>query len=56
MWNHTASLMSLYANSKAAKGKSFKPQDFSPYEQDTSNQPQTKEQVAKLVEEMKSFK
>ena len=56
MWNHTASLMSLYANSKAAKGKSFKPQDFSPYEQDTSDQPQTKEQVAKLVEEMKSFK
>lgn len=48
--------MSLYANSKASKGKSFKPQDFHPHEQDTSSQPTTKEQVAEIVEEMKSFK
>jgi len=57
MWNHTASLMSLYANSKSAKGKSFSPDDFNPYShmERESNKPQTSDDVMDLMESMKSF-
>ena len=30
-WNHTSASMSLFANANSAKGKSFKPADFNPY-------------------------
>lgn len=57
MWNHTASMMSLYANSKARKGKSFTPADFNPYVamENENSKPQTKDDVMDLVETMKSF-
>ena len=57
MWNHTASMMSLYANSKARKGKTFAPADFNPYDSAAreNSKPKTKDDVIDLVKTMKSF-
>ena len=57
MWNHTASLMSLYANAKSPKGKSYSPNDFNPYSamERESNKPQTSDDVMQLMETMKNF-
>jgi len=57
MWNHTASLMSLYANAKSGKGKSYSPNDFNPYSamEREKLQPQTSDDVMELMENMKTF-
>jgi len=56
-WNHTSTLMALYANSKSAKGKRFSPDDFNPYVfQDKKDaEPKTKEDVNKLINKYKTF-
>lgn len=56
-WNHTSSLMSLYANSNASKGKRFKPTDFHPYHkmQIEEQQPKTRKDVDQLIEKLKRF-
>lgn len=54
-WNHTASLMALFANSKARKGKSFSPEQFHPYLKAVDDTPKTKEDVDALIEKMKKF-
>lgn len=33
LWNHTSSLMALYAQSKAKRGTNYKPSQFNPYDQ-----------------------
>ena len=57
MWNHTASLMSLYANAKSGKGKSYSPNDFNPYTnmEREALKPRTSEDVMNLMDTMKSF-
>lgn len=56
-WNHTSSLMALYANSKAPKGKRYSPDDFNPYSvQDKANrEPKTKQDINELINKHKSF-
>ena len=56
-WYHTASLMSLYANSKASKGRKFSPDDFHPYiaMEKAVRQPKTKEDVLAIVDKFKNF-
>ena len=34
-WNHTSSLMAMYAQSKAAKGRKYTSTQFHPYEQES---------------------
>lgn len=57
-WNRTASLMALYANSKAQKGKTYKAEDFHPFEiADRQNaQPKTRADVDKLINKKLTFK
>ena len=49
--------MSLYANSKSQKGKTYSPNDFNPYygSDSESETPKTKNDVKKLYDSMKSF-
>lgn len=56
-WNHTSSLMALYANSKASKGKRYSPDDFNPYSiQDKNNrEPKSKQDINELINKYKSF-
>lgn len=56
-WNRTASLMALYANSKAQKGKSYKAEDFHPFEvaKRQAAQPKTRADVDKLIQNKLSF-
>lgn len=56
-WNHTASLMALYANSKAQKGKRYQPEDFHPFEaaKKEAERPKTRDDVNKLIQKNKSF-
>ena len=57
LWNHTSALMSLYANSKARKGKSFSSEDFNPYlhHDKEDRKPKTRDDVMALAEQMKSL-
>ena len=56
-WNHTASLMALYANSKSAKGKRFSPEDFHPTSimQKEERKPKSKDDIENLINKHKSF-
>ena len=56
-WNHTSSLMALYANSKSAKGKRFSPDDFHPMfiQEKEARKPKTKEDIENLINKHKSF-
>ena len=56
-WNHTSTLMALYANSKASKGKRYSPDDFNPYiiSEKKAAEPKSKEDVNKLITKYKSF-
>ena len=56
-WNHTSSLMALYANSKAAKGKRYSPDDFNPYsvQEKKARKPKSKQDIDKLITKYKSF-
>lgn len=55
-WNHTASLMSLYANSKSKK--KFSPNDFHLYRtlEKEDAKPKSTEEVMTIAEKMKNFK
>jgi len=54
-WNHTSSSMSILANVNASKGKSFKPNDFHPYEQVKNSKKSIKQEAKDLYETFKSF-
>lgn len=56
-WNHTSTLMALYANSKSSKGKRYSPDDFNPYAltDKQAAEPKTKEDVNELINKHKSF-
>jgi hypothetical protein len=54
-WNHTSASMCLLANVNASKGKSYKPQDFNPYEQMKVKEGATKQQAKELYETFKTF-
>jgi hypothetical protein len=52
-WNHTSSLMAMYAQSKAAKGKKYTSAQFHPYEQES--EPVTKKTRANLLDKFSKF-
>jgi len=56
-WNHTSTLMALYANSKSSKGKRYNPDEFNPYAMadKQASEPKTKEDVNELINKYKSF-
>lgn len=56
-WNHTSSLMALYANSKASKGKRYSPDDFNPYsaQEKKNREPKTRQDINELINKNKSF-
>lgn len=56
-WDRTASMMALFANANAAKGKRYGPDDFNPFVQMKRNQGgvSSKEEAAALLEKMKNF-
>lgn len=57
MWNHTASLMALYANSKSGKGKRYSPDEFNPHSlmKKEMAKPKTRDDIDKLINKYKSF-
>jgi len=54
LWNHTSSLMAMYAQSKSKRGTNVTPQQFHPYKQ-SSDKPITKETPQQLLDKFKNF-
>mgnify|MGYP003331862022 CR=1 len=56
-WDRTSSVMALFANANAAKGKKYSPEDFHPFSQMKRSQGQvsSKEEADALLEKMKNF-
>jgi len=56
-WDRTSSMMALFANANAAKGKKYSPDDFNPFSKMDSNQGQvsSQEEAEALLEKMKKF-
>jgi hypothetical protein len=52
-WNHTSSLMALYAQSKAKRGKKITLDDFHPYRQMEKEQPELSPN--QLLDKFKNF-
>ena len=53
-WNHTASLMAMYANSKSPKGRTFTSEQFHPYSQ-MQSKAEIKETADALLEKFKTI-
>ena len=52
-WNHTASLMALYAQSKSKRGKTVSMEDFHPYRQ--MEKAQNEMSPDQLLDKFKNF-
>jgi len=53
LWNHTSSLMALYAQSKSKRGTKVIPSQFNPYEQ--VGKPVNQKTRHNLLEKFKKF-
>ncbi len=56
-WDRTSSMMALFANANASKGKRYSPDDFNPFSKSKRNQGgvSSKEEAEALLEKMKKF-
>lgn len=56
-WERTSSMMALFANANAAKGKKYSPDDFNPFgkKQSQGAKISSKEEAESLLEKMRKF-
>jgi len=56
-WDRTSSMMALFANAHASKGKKYSPDEFNPFSQLDRNQGQVSSQAEAdaLLEKMRNF-